>query len=426
MMVHNSATLQPQSIRLLLALAVAHGFNIWTSDVTQAYLQSAVPLVRDIFITKDITEFNLERHQALKLIKPLYGLCESGDLWYKTLDDHHRLELNMTPLRSDPSFYVSRDKEGNIQGLSGSYVDDMLRAGNYQFQELARGTGKKFRMADDECLPCDFSGFRLEKEEDGTVYLSQRTYLKNLETLPLDATLADFRSMRMKLSWLANSRPDCSFAISQLAQVTDEIFAKEKQKVIRKLNTAVKFAITNPISLKIPRLELESIRVIGFSDSSFANNRDLSTQLGQIVFLGDNRGTVVPIHFKSYKAKRIVRSAMAGELIAFSHMFDAAITINSELEAILRRRVPLQLFTDSKSLFDVISKGSKTSEKRLMLEIAAAREAFRDQVISDIGFVRSSSNIADGLTKSMNQAALQSVVSKAKLNFQPEQWILRN
>ena len=42
-----------------------------------------------------------------------------------------------------------------------------------------------------------------------------------------------------------------------------------------------------------------------------------------------------------------------------------------------------------------------------MLDIAAAREGFRGKVISDIGFMRSSKNIADGLTKSMSQAALE-------------------
>lgn len=43
LMVHNSATQQPPSIRLLLSLAHASDFDIWTADVTQAYLQSTDP-----------------------------------------------------------------------------------------------------------------------------------------------------------------------------------------------------------------------------------------------------------------------------------------------------------------------------------------------------------------------------------------------
>ena len=34
-----------------------------------------------------------------------------------------------------------------------------------------------------------------------------------------------------------------------------------------------------------------------------------------------------------------------------------------------------------------------------MLDIAATREVFRDNVILDVGFVRTSQNIADGLRK---------------------------
>jgi len=38
MVIHLASTLQPQSIRLLLALAAIHGFDIWTSDVRQAHI----------------------------------------------------------------------------------------------------------------------------------------------------------------------------------------------------------------------------------------------------------------------------------------------------------------------------------------------------------------------------------------------------
>jgi len=115
------------------------------------------------------------------------------------------------------------------------------------------------------------------------------------------------------------------------------------------------------------------------------------------------------------------------ELIAFSDMFDAAYTLAEELRQVIpAAAVPLHLFTDSKSLFDVISKGSKTSEKRLMLDIACTREGFARGDISNIGFIRTRDNLADGLTKPMNQSALQSVLMSGKLRLQPEQWIIRD
>ena len=151
--------------------------------------------------------------------------------------------------------------------------------------------------------------------------------------------------MGMKLAWLSHTRPDCLYEISQLAQITESVFVKAKSSYIRQLNKAVKLAVDNPVALTIPKLDETSMKVVGFSDSSFANNRDLSTQLGHIVFITDASGRCAPISFKSYKARRIVRSAIAGEIIAFSDMSDVAITISNELSDIFGRTIPVHLLT---------------------------------------------------------------------------------
>lgn len=57
MIVQDAATLQPRSIRMLLAVSAVDSIDIWTSDVRQAYLQSKESISRDLFITKPATEF---------------------------------------------------------------------------------------------------------------------------------------------------------------------------------------------------------------------------------------------------------------------------------------------------------------------------------------------------------------------------------
>ena len=423
MMVHSSTTMQPSSVRLLLALARIFGFDVWTSDVTQAYLQSILPLSREIFIKNAAPEFELDPDQCLQLLKPLYGLCESGDLWHATMDEHHRKDLGMTPLRSDPALYCLLT-DHILTGLSGGYVDDLIRTGDDSFREKCKLTHKKFEMKPDSALPSEYAGFQISKDGDALL-IDQLHYLRKLEALPLDATFGDFRSARMKLAWLAHTRPDCLFHISQLAQVTSDRFESDKRNIIKQYNLAAKLAKEQKYFLRTPHLNREPIRVVGFSDASFANNHDLSSQLGYIIMLVDDTGTMAPIHFKSYKARRIARSAMAAEVIAFSDMSDVAVTLSSEISLLLGRQVPVQLLTDNKSLFDVISKGSRTSEKRIMLDIAAAREGFRDHVISDIGFVRSNHNLADGLTKHMSQASLIQAMRSCHVDINPEQWIIR-
>lgn len=183
MMVHTTSTLQPQSIRFLLALAAIHGFDIWTSDVyvgwriRQAYLQSAEPLTRDIFIKKSVPEFELDPSQCLKLLKPLYGLCESGDMWHATLDNHHIQDLEMKPLRSDPALYLLMTN-GLLKGISGGYVDDLIRTGDSSFKKLCSMTKRKFDMAEDKGLPCTFTGFSISRTFDNTIVQQQHEYLR--------------------------------------------------------------------------------------------------------------------------------------------------------------------------------------------------------------------------------------------------------
>ncbi len=74
----------------------------------------------------------------------------------------------------------------------------------------------------------------------------------------------------------------------------------------------------------------------------------MSTQLRHICFLSDRYGNSVPISFKSYKSKRIFRSAMAGEVIAFSDLFrHSSHPRRGRSGDVFGRQIPVQLFTDS-------------------------------------------------------------------------------
>lgn len=59
MMAHNSASVQPSSIRILLVIARMHEFDICLSDVSQIYLQSTEDLGREIFIRNPAPELQL-------------------------------------------------------------------------------------------------------------------------------------------------------------------------------------------------------------------------------------------------------------------------------------------------------------------------------------------------------------------------------
>lgn len=178
------------------------------------------------------------------------------------------------------------------------------------------------------------------------------------------------------------------------------------------------YATENLTVLKVSKLDAPSLKMVVFSGTTLSNNYYLSSKLGYIIFLGDRSDTVVPLIFRCYKARKITRSAMTGEVIAFSDMYDYSIALLQDLAKLMGVSIAFQLLTDSKSLFEVIWKGARTSEKCLMLDISAAPEGFRDKIISGIGIIRSSMNVADGLTKIIPQTSQRKVIH-------PEQWTVR-
>ena len=326
---------------------------------------------------------------------------------------------------SDASLYFSF-RRGDLIGINGIYMDDLLRAVSDELQEICQQTHEKFERSGDQSLPLTFAGVSINRHQDGKLSMDQTFYLQKLECIESSSDFQSFRSMRMRVAWLANTRPDMQFEISQLAQVTKERFDADPMAHIKKLNNSIRYAHDNIAHLPFPKLDLRSVRIVGYSDAAFANNYDATSQLGRVILLIDDDNNSIPIAFKSYKSRRVTRSVLSAEVIAFANLFDYAFSIRSQIEQALRRGVPMHLLTDSKSLFDIISKGSRTSEKRIMLDIHATREAYRHQEISNIGFVRSQYNLADGLTKPKMQGSLLGVLRKGQHQVQCEQWIIQN
>jgi hypothetical protein len=93
------------------------------------------------------------------------------------------------------------------------------------------------------------------------------------------------------------------------------------------------------------------------------------------------------------------------------------------LEGLLCQKVPVTILTDGKSLFDVINRNSATSERRLMIDVSATRQAYEHHEISDVGFIRTSNNPADALTKREYNAALKDILTTGRLDLPIEPYV---
>jgi hypothetical protein len=118
-------TIQQASQQILLALAPSlikdRHIQIYLRDISQAYIQSRQPLIRNVY-TYPTTEFNLPENKILQIVMLLYGLAESGAHWFETYYKHHLTKLDIVESTFD--LYLLVEKSG--YSLVRLQTDDSL------------------------------------------------------------------------------------------------------------------------------------------------------------------------------------------------------------------------------------------------------------------------------------------------------------
>lgn len=105
-------------------------------------------------------------------------------------------------------------------------------------------------------------------------------------------------------------------------------------------------------TLKFVPLYMETVRLIKASAASFANGKGLKTQLGYVIFMADADGRTDNVHFGLIRLHRIAWSVMAAEEQDLVLGFDYAFIIKELMEELLGRKVILEAYTDSCTLFN--------------------------------------------------------------------------
>src|SRR6266536_5974551 len=166
------------------------------------------------------------------------------------------------------------------------------------------------------------------------------------------------------------------------------------------------------------------MKLIVFTDSSFANNRDYTSQIGFVITLADKHNKANILHWSLIKCKRVTRSVLALELYRIAHGFDVGATIKSTIEKILRiDTLLLILYTDSKSLYNCLVKLGTTQEKQLIVDLICLQQSYERREIIEIKWIHGGTNPADTITKSKPCLALKLLVDTNKLNLQVTEWV---
>jgi len=378
--------------------------------------------MQDGFI-KPTKEFELSENQLLKLMKPLYGLSDSGDYWHTTFTNHLKNDLSMTCGISDLSLFF-KIIDGKLQGIIGRYVDDTISAGNNFFEEESKKTEEEFESKPREHDNFKFAGMEISTVSNIDGYkISQPKFSERVSVLPSNCSYAAFRSKRQKLSWSVHTRPDIACAVNMACQVTESTFTlKDVQQLNKVIMIAHKYKERGIILKKLDR---KTLHIKMYSYATYANCEDRKSQLGFIVLLCDGYNKANVLHFSSYKSKRVTRSVLGAEMYALADGFGYAYCAKMELERVLEQHIPITLLTDSKSLFDEIVTSSIPREKRLFIDLACVRDAYASFEIDTMAHVLTSQNPADAFTKVNSCPALNEILTTGRLTLNVNKWVER-
>ena len=436
-----SPTIQRVSQRIVLSIAaILPEYSLCLRDITQAYTQSTTKLNRDFYVRPPANVAQWEG-LYLKVIKPLYGVPEAGNHWFETYHKHHQEKLRLTQSTYDPCLLFVN--EASYFGLVGLQTDDTLFLGSKDFlmAEETELKKAKFMSKEREQLTTDnsikFNGGRISLQSNGTITLTQEIYnkmLKTVEQSPADLTSSrgtvrpnasikdQSVAQRARGAYLATvSQPEASFDLSFAAQTVNP--GKDDIKL---LNKRIQWQIDNPKrGLDYVKLDKHSLKLVVFTDSSFANNKDYTSQIGYVIVLMDKTNNANLIHWSSTKCKRVTRSVLAAELYAMSNGYDMAASVKTTIGHILDIKLPLVVCTDSKSLYDCLVKLGTTQEKRLMIDLMCLRQAYERREISEIKWIDGGSNPADAMTKSAACSALRDLIDTNQVNIKATEWVER-
>jgi hypothetical protein len=414
--------------------------RLYLRDISQAYVQSSTNLNRQFYVRppKELQdELGLGVNTVLKVLKPLYGVPEAGNHWFKTYHSYHVDKLRMTQSTYDPCLLQS-----NIPfGVVGLQTDDTLILGDKAFAQAEQDeldTAKFLAKDRDELTdrtPLKFNGGLIHLTA-GSITLTQPQQCKNVRKVTTgQATTTSIKGItrtvnskdqyiaqRARGAYIASMcQPEASYDLSFAAQVINPTI-----KDVKSLKKRLEWQNNNPErGLKFVRLDVDTLQLLVFADASFANNKDLSSQIGYVIVLADASKNANIIHWSSTKCKRVTRSVLASELYGTAHGFDIGVAIKSTIDKTLQVDLPLILYTDSKSLYDCIVRLGTTQEKRLMINVMCLRQAYERRLITEVRWINGESNPADAMTKAKPCIALSQLIDSNKIDLQAIEWVER-
>ncbi|KAM4065279.1 Dimer-Tnp-hAT domain containing protein [Hirsutella rhossiliensis] len=251
-----------------------------------------------------------------------------------------------------------------------------------------------------------------------TSHTEQRSKMTTIDPKAIDRHQR-YVEERARASYIASiAQPEASFDVSVAAQ-----------RLQWQMDHQLRGLTYKPIDLATAKLMV-------FTDGSFANNKDLSSQLGFVITLVNETnhkekqfeisGNIV--HWSSTKCKRVTRSVLASEIYGMANGFDIGISLAMTMKIITERLNLPPILSSSvriRTLYECLVKLGTTKEKRLMIDIMALRQSYEKREITDIRWINGADNPADAMTKASPNRALERFIDTNSLTIRVEGYVQR-
>jgi hypothetical protein len=434
------------TFRFLISLAVQEDLDMHLMDVVTAYLYGLLDAEIHMRVPEGIrlpeaADQKSKHMYSIRLNRSLYGLKQSGRMWYQRLRDF-LVELGYKTNDLCPCIFIKVDDDGIA--MIAVYVDDLNLIGHKKaLQKTAAYLKKEFEMKDlGETKFC--LGFQIERFAEGTL-VHQSTYTRRLlerfgmseckplstpmQVRSLDVDTDPFRPLKAPevvlgeeypylaaigaLMYLSNcTRPDIAFAVNCLARSSSSPTMrhwKGVKHIFRYLKGTVDMGL---LYQKVPK---DQSALVGYADASYLSDpHKARSQTGYVFTSG---GTA--ISWRSTKQTLVTTSSNHAELIAIYEASKELFWLRSISEHVRGscgmsvETAPTTLREDNtaciRQLEDGYIKGDKT--KHISPKFWYTSE-LQDKKILKIEYVKSEDNIADFFTKALPAATFERLRAK--------------
>ena len=425
----NDGTFAPvmrfESLRTLLALTAVNNWKLRQFDIKGAYLHG---MLHEVIFMEQPEGFNDGSGRVCRLIRPLYGLKQSGNVWNEEFSNT-MLTLGFTQLKTDYCCFIRRNKEEFT--ILIVWVDDILAislndAGNDQIEQELK---KKFEV-NSIGKPTLLLGMKLE-QKDHLITISQTHYINSLlqkfglENLnpvstPLDPNVNldgnkdsknidnegehdsrgsfTYATLIGSLMYLAlGTRPDIAYAVNRLAQFTQDPKPEHWtaiKRIFRYLKGTRNHALTYGGSDDLLVLN-QDLNI--FCDADWASDADRKSISGYVITLAGGA-----VAWSSKKQATVALSTAEAEYIAGTHTAKQVLwhrSLFKELEFDLPKTSTI--FSDNQAAVSISHHPEfHARTKHIDITHHFLRDLVKSEILNVV-YVNTQNNLADIFTKGL-------------------------